>query len=260
MFGNRGKDRRILNCGTRWNWLISFALQPNSSREENLQHLLNWRLGVPEESKKCSTHVNAMGLYQNPQASHILNIPQAMVLPYSKVKLCQNIQKITEAHTAIQQFICCALPDKSWLKQIVSQDLPLGFTHVDHKMQLTAMPLYYLQRNPKYNNSCKLTHYIKRTRQISYLSFHVVFLQEFTQQLHSRHWRRPSPSRSQASAQLCFMYCMQLCEVFVGQCWQESVHLCISAFPDLMGYSNGLSFGESQQNEFGWYDVRRLGW
>jgi hypothetical protein len=27
-----------------------------------------------------------------------------------------------------------------------------------------------------------------------------------------------------------------------------------------MHYSNGISFGESQQKEFGWYDVSRSGW
>jgi hypothetical protein len=32
-----------------------------------------------------------------------------------------------------------------------------------------------------------------------------------------------------------------VCEVFLGQCWQQSVQYCISVPPSFVGYSNKLS-------------------
>jgi hypothetical protein len=55
------------------------------------------------------------------------------------IKLCQNFQKITETHTSLEEFIiCCTLALKSWLTKVICQDLPLGFTHVGHNIQLAA--------------------------------------------------------------------------------------------------------------------------
>jgi hypothetical protein len=43
---------------------------------------------------------------------------------------------------------------------------------------------------------------------------------------------------------------VRLCEVFVGQCWQQSVQCCVSVTSSFVGFSNKLSFWEMLAERF----------